>query len=274
MPESRHVTRRGSRPRWPRHRGSRSRTARSAPRSSSGLRAAIGTPSRRQIARCAARFGHPRGRDRAAAPRRAPRAAARSARAHRRSSRSPRVTPSRRTTPLRNAVAFAGSSTAFTKTRRGSAAAATPRLTSGVAAATTSQTPSRSAGSNARAPIGTPAPLDVGMDLRRHDRHVGAGGEQLRQLRRRRRGRRRRAGHGGRRGSRRAAADRPCEQVGRPFQGRRTANKKSPASDVLPGLETGSGAIRLKCEISITTTLDRGSSEPPPDNNSDRRTLR
>ena len=57
------------------------------------------------------------------------------------------VTPSRRITPLRNALAFAGSSTALTNTRRGSAAAATSRLASGVAAATTSHTPSRSAGS-------------------------------------------------------------------------------------------------------------------------------
>ena len=60
------------------------------------------------------------------------------------------VTPSRRTTPLRYAVALAGSSTAFTNSRRSSAAAATARFTSGVAAATTSHAPSRSVASKDR----------------------------------------------------------------------------------------------------------------------------
>ena len=88
--------------------------------------------------------------DRAAAARRAPRAAARSSAGASPLVEIASVTPSRRTTPLRNAVALAGSSTALTKMRRVSAASATWRLTSGVAAATTSQASSRSAGSNGR----------------------------------------------------------------------------------------------------------------------------
>ena len=68
--------------------------------------------------------------------------------------------------------------------RRASAAAATSRFTSGVAAATTSQTPSRSAGTNAAPAIdvGTPARSMSACTLGRDDADVGAGGQQLLQL--------------------------------------------------------------------------------------------
>src|SRR5439155_990817 len=75
------------------------------------------------------------------------------------------VTPSRRMTPLRNADAFAGSSTAFTKMRRASAAAATSRLTSAVAAATTSQALSKSSGTNGRRAMTTPHDVAFDVDL-------------------------------------------------------------------------------------------------------------
>ena len=65
------------------------------------------------------------------------------------------VTPSRRSTPPRYAVAFGGSSTAFTKIRLAFAARDTARFTSGVAAATTSHTSSRSVSTNGRVAIST-----------------------------------------------------------------------------------------------------------------------
>ena len=96
--------------------------------------------------------------DRRAAWRRSPRAADRRAPARHRRSKSPSVTPARRTTPPRYMLAFGGSSTAFTKMCRRSASSATRRFTSGGAAATTNQAPSRSDGSNGRATaIATPA---------------------------------------------------------------------------------------------------------------------
>ena len=124
--------------------------------SSNGRRFDMGTPSSFQAARCrrASRTQAPRSRGRTASS------------ASRKSAVSPgasplveiaSVTPSRRTTPLRNAVAFAGSSTAFTNNWRPSAAAATLRFTSGVAAATTSHAPSRSAGTNRRREMATAA---------------------------------------------------------------------------------------------------------------------
>src|SRR5262249_26439536 len=60
------------------------------------------------------------------------------------------VTPPRRTTPPAYALADWGSSTALTKIRRSSAAAATSLFTSGVAAAMTNQAPSRSEGTKGR----------------------------------------------------------------------------------------------------------------------------
>ena len=102
-------------------------------------------PSRRQaVAPAAPRASS--GRGRAAARRRAPRAAAPSSPGASPLVEIASVTPSRRTTPLRNAVAFAGSSTALTKIRAPRPPPATARFTSGVAAATTSQAASRSAG--------------------------------------------------------------------------------------------------------------------------------
>ena len=100
-------------------------TARSARAAAAACAASIGTPSRRHSTRCRARIvastaPRSRGSTASSASRRAP-----SAPARRRLVEIASVTPSRRTTPLRKALALAGSSTALTKTRRGSAAAAT-----------------------------------------------------------------------------------------------------------------------------------------------------
>src|SRR5262245_16959137 len=128
--------------------GSRSYRALSA-RSSLGLRSSIGTFSRRQSSRVVRAISIQASRSPGNSASTASRTSAVRAGA------SPLVeiaivTPSRRTVPLRNALAFAGSSTALTKTCRLSAAAATTAFTSGVAAATTSHTSSMSAGTKAR----------------------------------------------------------------------------------------------------------------------------
>ena len=125
--------------------------------------------------------------DRPAAAHRALRAAARSSAGASPLVEIASVTPSRRTTPLRNALALAGSSTALTNTRRVSATSATWRLTSGVAAATTSQTPSRSAGSKGRwamVIVGWCLARDDNLvaDVRRDHADARPGGQQLRQL--------------------------------------------------------------------------------------------
>ena len=149
--------------------------------SSLGLRAAIGTPSRRQIARWRRASAIHRSRSAGRTASSASRSSAVSAGA------SPLVdtaivTPSRRTVPLRNALALAGSSTALTKIRRASAAAATSRLTSGVAAATTSQAPSRSVGHEGAPRNLDAGTLDVRRDLGRDDPHAGARVDERLQL--------------------------------------------------------------------------------------------
>ncbi len=97
------------------------------------------------------------------------------------------VAPARRTTPPRYAVACAGSSAAFTNTRRRLAARSTARLTCGGAAATTNHTPARSDARNARRRTRTPDADDGVCDVRRHDGDARAGVDERANLRRRNR---------------------------------------------------------------------------------------
>ena len=93
------------------------------------------------------------------------------------------VTPSRRSTPPRYAVACGGSSTAFTNTRRSSATRATSRFTSGVAAVTTSHAPSRIRRLERAPHAGDRSRLDCGGHLGRNHGDVSARGKQALDLR-------------------------------------------------------------------------------------------
>ena len=92
------------------------------------------------------------------------------------------VTPSRRTTPLRKAVALAGSSTALTKIRR--AAAACRHLAIDLGRRRRDDQPRAvQVGRAERAFLDRHAASgDVRVDVRRHHEDVGAGVDELPQL--------------------------------------------------------------------------------------------